>query len=102
MPPEWACIAIDQADRLRAFYREKERPEALRNLERAMLDAEQKITGAPEAGLPAPRPYPRLRQEGTLWIKSGRYWFAYRPEPTPIILAIFFETADIPARLKPP
>lgn len=98
----WAWTAIDQADLLRKFYREKERPDALRNLERSILDAERTLASAPHDGLPAPRPYPKLRHEGLLWIKSGRYWIAYRLQPTPIITAIFFDTADIPTRLAPP
>jgi hypothetical protein len=48
---------------------------------------------------PAPRPYPELVQPGRLWLKAGRYWIAYRTHPTPAIVAVFFETANIPGRL---
>jgi hypothetical protein len=34
-----------------------------------------------------------------LWVKSGRYWIAYQTAPAPVIVAVYFETANIPARL---
>jgi hypothetical protein len=34
-----------------------------------------------------------------VWIKSGRYWIAYRTNPPPLIVAVFFEMANIPRRL---
>jgi hypothetical protein len=34
-----------------------------------------------------------------LWIKEGRYWIAYNPAPEPTIVAIFYESANIPGRL---
>ena len=84
---------------LREFYEEKGRPEAAFNLARALAGAIRRIELAPEAGLPAPRPYPDLAGEGRLWIKEGRYWFRYRPSPPPpVIVAVFFETVDIPGR----
>jgi hypothetical protein len=32
-----------------------------------------------------------------LWIKVGRYWFRYAVIDPPVIVAVFYETADIPA-----
>ena len=53
----------------------------------------------PGAGLSAPRPYPALAQKGRAWIKAGRYWIAYRTKPRLLIVAVFYETANIPGRL---
>ncbi len=83
----------------RAYYEEGEHPEAARALRNALTSAWEKITTSPAAGLLAPRPYKRLALPGRLWLKSGRYWIAYRTQPTPAIVAVFFETANIPARL---
>jgi len=49
--------------------------------------------------LPAPRAYPELARPGQAWLKAGRYWIAYGTGTPPVILAVFFETADIPGRL---
>jgi plasmid stabilization system protein ParE len=84
---------------LRAYYEERDRPEAARALRTALTAAWQKITTSPAAGLSAARPYPKLAQPGRLWLKSGRYWIAYRTQPTPTIVAVYFETANIPGRL---
>jgi plasmid stabilization system protein ParE len=84
---------------LRAYYEERDRLEASRALRNALTAAWEKITTSPAAGQPAPRPYPYLVQPGRLWVKSGRYWIAYRIRPAPAIVAVFFETANIPSRL---
>lgn len=84
---------------LLAYYEEHDRPEAARGLRAALVTAWDKITASPAAGLPAPRPYPQLKRPGWSWIKSGRYWIAYRTAPVLIIVAVFYETADIPRRL---
>ena len=76
-----------------------DRIEASENLRRALLAASEKIVAQPERGLPAPRPYPYLGRLGFAWIKSGRYWIAYRTRPRPVIMAVFYESADIPGRM---
>ena len=81
------------------YYEEHDRTEAARALRTALATAWEKIAASQASGLPAPRPYPRLAQPGRVWIKSGRYWIAYRTEPDPVIVAVFFETANIPGRL---
>jgi plasmid stabilization system protein ParE len=88
-----------QVRELQRHYRNLGRPEAIRGLAAALETAWRAITTTPRAGLPAPRPYPRLAQPGTLWLKSGRYWIAYRTQPSVAIVAVFFETANIPGRL---
>ncbi len=91
--------AIAQVRALRRHYETIARDAAIRAQDRALTDAEVKIERAPGSGLPAPRPYPRLAVPRRLWIKSGRYWIAYLTEPAPVIVAVFFETANIPGRL---
>ena len=65
----------------------------------AMQEAADRIEADPAAGLPAPRPYPELARPGRAWVKAGRYWVLYRTTAPPVIIAVFFETADIPGRL---
>ena len=91
--------ALEQVRALRHHYETLARDAAIRALDRALADSEAKIESAPGAGLPAPRPYPQLARPGWAWIKSGRYWVAYRTGPAPVIVAVFFETANIPGRL---
>ena len=91
--------ALEQVRALRHHYETRARDAAIRALDRALADSEAKIERAPGAGLPAPRPYPQLARPGWAWIKSGRYWVAYRTGSAPVIVAVFFETANIPGRL---
>ena len=69
--------ALEQVRALRRHYETLARDAAIRALDRALADSEAKIERAPGAGMPAPRPYPQLAQQGWVWIKSGRYWVAY-------------------------
>jgi hypothetical protein len=41
----------------------------------------------------------RVPSGGLPWIKAGRYWVAYRTDQAPAIIAVFFETTNIPGRL---
>ena len=90
--------AARQFRELREYYEDRERPEALPGLISAVREASRKIEENPQAGLAAPRPYPHLAKADRLWIKQGRYWVAY-DSGTPVIVGVFFETADIPRRL---
>jgi len=81
------------------YYEDLGRPEAMLNLEAARLQASAAIESGIAAGLPSPRPYPTLARPGRTWLKAGRYWFAYRTSPQPAIVAVFYETANIPQRL---
>jgi plasmid stabilization system protein ParE len=84
---------------LLAFYLKRERPAAIAALRSALQEAERTILAAPARGLPSPSPYPSLAKPGRLWRKSGSYWIAY--DPTALaILAVFHETANMPARLS--
>ncbi len=80
-------------------YERLNRTEAAANLLAAMEAAEARIQRDPEAGLPTPRPYPRLARPGHAWVKSGRYWVAYTRTDPPVIVAVFHEAADIPNRV---
>ncbi len=89
-----------QYDRLLEHYERRERPDAIKNLMAALDEASRKIERNPAVGLAAPRPYPSLARPGRAWIKAGRYWFVYRTSTPPVIVGIFFETADIAARAR--
>ncbi len=91
--------AIRQVGVLIQHYEERQRIAAICALRAALDQAERKIESNPAAGLAAPRPYPRLARPGTAWVKAGRYWVAYSTMQPPVIVAVFYETADIPARL---
>jgi len=66
----------------------------------ALEAAWRQMTTKPETGLPAPRPYPQLARADQAWVKSGAYWICYSTAPPPVILAVFYETADIPGRFN--
>jgi plasmid stabilization system protein ParE len=75
------------------------RPEAKWNLIAAIDDAVARIERNPQAGLPAPRPYPDLAHQGRLWIKVRRYWIAYSTTQPAVIVGVFYDAANIPGRL---
>jgi plasmid stabilization system protein ParE len=91
--------AAQQFRELRQYYEDCERPDAIRALIAALEQASRTIEADPEAGFPAPRPYPQLARPGRAWVKSGRYWIAYTTTRPPVIAAVFYETANIPGRL---
>jgi hypothetical protein len=79
-------------------YSEQGRIEAARNVLAAIDLAVAQIERNP-IGIAAPRPYPELARTGRAWTKAGRYWIAYSTTTPPVILAVFFESANIPGRL---
>lgn len=83
---------------LEAHYLALERSEALMNLRAALFEAAEKIERDPNGGKLGPVSYRSLARSGRLWVKAGRYWFAYRITPNLIITGIFYESADIPGR----
>jgi plasmid stabilization system protein ParE len=91
--------ASRHVDDLIQHYEDRQRPEAINALLAAMDEAEAKIESNPAAGLRAPRPYQELRRAGRAWVKAGRYWFAYSTIQPPVIVGVFYETANIPDRL---
>ena len=94
----YAAAALRQVADLRDHYERLQRPEASAGLRKALLAAERRIEARPRDGLPAPRPYPALAHPGEAWVKVGRYWVAYSLTTPPVILAVFYDAADIPGR----
>jgi len=92
------ALAERQLRELREHYEDLGRPGATRALIAALEAASRKIEKSPNAVLGAPRPYPHLARPDRLWIKAGRYWIAYEPA-IPVIVGVFYETANIPGRL---
>jgi len=90
--------AEEDIDRLITHYEAIDRPEAARNLLRTIDAAKARIAGKPNAGLAAPRPYPKLKRRGVKWIIEANYWFAYIIQGEPVIIAVFYAMADIPNR----
>lgn len=88
-----------QLDALIAHYEALDRIEASINLLDALERASARISEAPEAGLPAPRPYPALAKVGRRWIVEGSYWIAYSLTDPPVISGVFYAMADIPKRV---
>lgn len=96
---EYAPRALRQVDALLAHYQELHREGAAQGLLTALAEAERRIENNPAIGLRAPRPYPQLARQGVAWIKAGRYWIAYQAGSVPVIVGVYFETANIPRRL---
>jgi plasmid stabilization system protein ParE len=88
-----------QLDALIAYYEALGRVEASINLLNALESAKARIAQRPEAGLPAPRPYPSLAKTGRRWIIEGAYWISYSLTTPPVISGVFYAMADIPNRL---
>ena len=88
-----------QLDALIAHYEARGRVEASINLLTALERATTRISERPDAGLPAPRPYPALAKAGRLWVIEGSYWISYSLTTPPVISGVFYAMADIPNRL---
>ena len=82
-----------------AHYEALGRVEASINLLNALERAKTRILEKPEAGLPAPRPYPSLAKAGRRWVIEGAYWISYSLTTPPVISGVFYAMADIPNRL---
>jgi plasmid stabilization system protein ParE len=87
-----------QLDALIAHYEALGRLEASIHLLTALERARTRISERPEAGLPAPRPYPALAKAGRRWVIEGSYWISYSLTTPPIISGVFYAMADIPNR----
>jgi len=92
--------ARTQVSGLAKHYDERERPEAVRNLRACLASAAVRIEKHLGLFYPAPRPYPDLTRAGWVWLKEGPYWIAFVSDRRgSIIVAVFYEAADIPGRL---
>jgi plasmid stabilization system protein ParE len=78
---------------------DEQRPEAARNLELAVQRAFERIGRSPDTGRVAPVPYRSLRRDGARWIKQRRHRFADLVITSPVMVAVFFETAGRPGRV---
>jgi plasmid stabilization system protein ParE len=96
---EYTPRAIRQIGALVRHYEDRHRPEAIRSLFVALDAAERRIESNPSAGLAAPRPYPQVARKGRVWVKAGRYWVVYSTAQPPVIVAVFYETANIPRQV---
>ena len=88
-----------QLDELLTHFERLNRIRPAENLLAALERASARITRAPNAGLPAPRPYPTHARLGFHWIKEGRYWIAFMNSDAPVIVGVYHESADIPNRV---
>jgi plasmid stabilization system protein ParE len=88
--------AAAQVESLRRHYLSKGRSEAARNLTSALRIAARQIVAG--QSLPAPRPYPELARKGEAWTHAGRYWVAHTTARPVMIVAVFYDAADIPGR----
>lgn len=88
-----------QLDALIVHYEALGRVEASINLLAALEEAKLRISGSPEAGLSAPRPYPSLAKAGRRWLLVGPYWISYSLTAPPVISGVFYAMADIPNRI---
>ena len=88
-----------QLDALIAHFEALGRVETSINLLNTPQRARARISQAPEAGMPAPRPYPWLAKAGRLWVFEGNYWIAYNLTTPPVISGVFYAMSDIPNRV---
>jgi plasmid stabilization system protein ParE len=93
-----SVVAERQLRELLDHFANLGRPEAQDRLLSAVDEASARIELTPDVGLSAPRPYPQLARAGERWLKIGRYWIAYGLQPVPTIIAVFYDSADIPNR----
>ena len=87
---------VGNLDALLAHYEERGRPEATASLLAAIERASARIERVPGAGLPAPRPYPSLASDARRRINERADRIADSTTEPPVILGVFYETADIP------
>lgn len=90
--------AVRQIEDLHDYYVARDRLDAADNLHDAVEEAAALIEQNPDLGKPSPGPYPQVKRRGWAWVKSHRYWIAYRRRPALTIVAVFYDTADIPGR----
>ncbi len=87
-----------QVRELIGHYRKKQRPEAIRNLDAALARAEAALESGPTRPRMFPATYRDLARPDRAWLKEGIYWIAYQQTVPPVILAVFWEQAEIDRR----
>jgi len=96
----FSSFALVQIDQLTAHYETKGRPEAARNLERALERGVALIAAGPRHPRLYPATYRQLARPGRAWIKVPPYWIAYDMADPPLIVAVFWEGADLASRYR--
>jgi len=95
---EYSPTARRQVNALISHFQKKRRPEAIRN----MLAALRRVETAIESGSGRPRAFPAtyrsLARPGRVWRKELIYWIAYEQTDPPVIIAVFWEGADLARR----
>ena len=92
--------AQTQIASLTAHFVERERDDAISNLQRAIATASERILARRGPFYPAPRPYPSVARPGWRWLKAGSYWIAFGgTDSTYVVRALFHETANMPGRM---
>jgi plasmid stabilization system protein ParE len=81
-----------------AHYRRIRRPEAIGNLDAALARVEAAIARGPARPRTFPATYRDLARPGRGWLKEGIYWVAYQQTVPPVIIAVFWEQAEIDRR----
>ena len=96
---ELAASAERQVERLVRHYRRKNRFEAEFRLLKTLEDAADIVGRGAQKYLMAPPRYPSVAQYGLLWFKVWHYWIAITSEVDPKIMAVIYETANIPGQM---
>jgi plasmid stabilization system protein ParE len=94
----YSTTALRHIDELTAHYQQKRRPEAIRNLFAALARVEALIDAGPRRPRAFPATYRELARPGRAWLKEARYWIAYEQTDPPVIVAVFWEGADLGRR----
>jgi hypothetical protein len=85
---------------LTAYYVDRDRDDAIKNLKRAVITACNRILVQIGPFYPAPRPYPSIARPGWLWLKTGSCWVVLGETGTGYVIhALFHESANIPDRM---
>jgi plasmid stabilization system protein ParE len=95
---EYSATALRQIGELTAHFRKKRRPEAIQNLLAALTRVEAAIAAGPRRTRAFPAGYRELARPGRAWVKEARYWIAYEQTEPPIIVAVFWDAADLGRR----
>jgi plasmid stabilization system protein ParE len=84
---------------LYAYYEERERPEAARALRNALTAAWEKISTSPGGGPVRATALPAAWPTGQGMAQGRALLDCLSDPPTTAIVAVFFETANIPGRV---
>jgi hypothetical protein len=90
-----------QINALKADYRDKNRPEAIRNLRQALIAAEAAVDHPATRHRNFPATYRSLARPGVRWLLVHMYWISYKPTKAGMAITnVFWDQADIPTRQK--